>query len=195
MVAPDDVVRVLREAVEPLSVIEIAKRTGSDVRSCDAIVWRDPQTFVWQPGHRWTLAPTKSRVPRQNMHNAPDVRSHDATSVTSSNQLRALTLSSGLIIVVDRRPLDSGAFFSVRSAGNRITLTLNSGHELFDDFPVPFEESHEDSPYKALCELLLSAWALYEDALPGDAVKRSAQDARLLWGRRVSEMLRELDDG
>ncbi|MBZ4611368.1 MULTISPECIES: hypothetical protein [Mycobacterium avium complex (MAC)] len=89
--------------------------------------------------------------------------------------------------------MDSDAFFTVRSAGNTITLTLNSTHELFIDMPTPFEDNEDDSPYKRLCELLLSAWVLYEDSLPGGSVKRAAEDARLLWGRRAIEMLRETD--
>jgi hypothetical protein len=70
-------------------------------------------------------------------------------------------------------------------------LTLNSMHELFSNRPMPFENSHDDSPYKELCEILFAAWALYEDGLPGGSTKRATEDARLLWGRRTIEMLRE----
>lgn len=194
MVTLDDIVRALRESLTPLSVADIASKTGGDIRSCDAILWQNPEQFVWQPGHRWTLARSKSHVPRINMATAQDARSSESAAGALQNQLRALTLASGLTIAVDRRSLDSDAFFSVRSNGNRISLTFNSSHEIFSELPLPFDASREDTPYKALCEMLLGAWALYEDGLPEGQVRRAAQDARLLWGRRVIEMLRESRD-
>jgi hypothetical protein len=190
----DDIVRILRDSPAPLTVAEIASDAGSDTRACDAVLWDNPEYFVWQPGHRWTLARTRSHVSRGDLPEVVDARSADASGVNQS-QLRALTLSNGLTIAVDRRPLDSDAFFAVRSIGNRIALTLNSSHEVFTELPSPFEGTLEDSPYKTLCEVLLSAWALYEDGIPEGPARRGAQDARLLWGRRVLEMLRESSDG
>ena len=190
MVTPDDITRVLRESAEPLSVSEIASKAGGDIRDCDAILWQTPERFVWQPGHKWTIASPKSRAAPKSVADAPDTRSN-IISVAAPRELRALTLSSGLTISVYRRPLDSDAFFTIRSAGNTITLTLNSMHELFSNRPMPFENSHDDSPYKELCQILFAAWALYEDGLPGGSTKRATEDARLLWGRRAIEMLRE----
>ncbi|WP_156671058.1 MULTISPECIES: hypothetical protein [unclassified Mycobacterium] len=188
----EEIVRVLRQAAMPLSAAEIATALGGEVRECDAILWQDPQQFVWQPGHKWMLASVKSHSRRALPADAPNARSDNATAA-APRQLRALTLSSGVVIAVDRRPLDSDAFFTVRSAGNKITLTLNSTHELFIDMPTPFEDNADSSPYKRLCEVFLSSWALYEDSLPGGSIKRATEDARLLWGRRVIEMLREVD--
>ncbi|GAB4676707.1 hypothetical protein MOKP104_43200 [Mycobacterium avium subsp. hominissuis] len=193
MTTRDDIVRVLLQAGTPLLAAEIATALGSDLRECDALLWQDPEQFVWQPGHRWMLASTKSHSRRALPTDVPDARSDNAISAGAPRQLQAITLSSGVVIAVNRRPLDSDAFFTVRSAGNTITLTLNSTHELFIDMPTPFEDNEDDSPYKRLCELLLSAWVLYEDSLPGGSVKRAAEDARLLWGRRAIEMLRETD--
>lgn len=190
MVNIDDVVRILRNSPTPLTVADIALEAGAHVRTCDALLWDNPEHFVWQPGHKWALARTRSHVRRADLPVAPDVRSQDAASSPQS-PLRALTLSSGLIVKVGRRPLDTDAFFVVRSVGNQIMLTLNSGHEVFADLPLPFENSSEDDPYKSLCEVLLTAWALYEDGIPEGATRRSAQDARLFWGRRVVEMVRE----
>jgi len=192
MATVDAIIRVLKEAAEPLSVAEIASRLGADVRECDALLWQTPDKFLWQPDHKWTIASAKKRPVIDPIADAPDARAQIASG-GSSRQMRALTLSSGIVISVTRRPLDSDAFFSVRSAGNTVTLTLNSTHELFGKLPMPFdgdvEGGEEDASYKELCELLLSAWALYEDGLPGGSTKRAMQDARLLWGRRVIEML------
>lgn len=193
MVTREEIARVLRDANEPLSVPEIAAALNGEVRECDAVLWKDPQLFLWQPGHKWTVASTKSRGPASTITDVPDARSEALLSASGPADLRATTLSSGVVIAVNRRPLDSDAFFTVRSAGNTITLTLNSTHELFTALPMPFESKEIGADYKVLCEILLSAWALYEDSLPGGSSKRATEDARLLWGRRVIEMLRETD--
>ncbi len=193
MVNLEDILRILRESRTPLSVPEIAKEVGADVRVCDAILWQNTELFVWQPGHRWTVARTRSHSRRHDLPETADARGTESTGA-SQGQLRALTLSSGLTVVIDRRPLDSDAFFSVRSVGNRIALTLNSSHEVFSELPLPFDGVSVDSPYKNLCEVLLSAWALYEDGIPEGSARRAVQDSRLFWGRRVVEMLRESRD-
>lgn len=194
MVDSDALHRALAEAGEPLTVSEIASRLGEpDTDALDAVLWENPDQFVWQPGHHWALASSKARANSSDGAIREDTRSN-MLSGRAPRELRALTLSSGLTIAVNRRPIDSDAFFSVRSAGNTITLTLNSTHELFSDVPMPFEEeSGNEIGYKELCEILLSAWALYEDGLPGGSAKRATEDARLLWGRRAIEMLREQD--
>lgn len=190
MITPAAITKVLREAGEPLSVAEIAERAGCDVRECDAILWQAPDQFVWQPGRKWTLAKVKHRGPRGDRADAPDTRSN-LMSAAGPTELRAFTLSSGITVSVNRRPLDSDAFFTVRSAGNTLTLTLNSTHELFEDLPLPFESDTRDHGFKDLCELLITAWALYEDGLPGGSARRGTEDARLLWGRRAIEVFRE----
>lgn len=190
MVTSDDISAALQDAEEPLTVSEIAMRTGSEVRECDAILWQNPDRFVWQPGQKWTVANTKERRSIADRVDVPDTRSNMMATATPK-QLRAFTMASGLTVAVNRRPLDSDAFFTVRSAGNAITLTLNSTHELFAHLPVPFETSGADANFRDVCEVLLTAWALYEDGLPGGSAKRGTEDARLLWGRRAIEVLRD----
>lgn len=190
MVTADDIEHTLREAAEPLTAGEIAAQLGGDVSECDTILWQDPERFVWQPGQRWTHARSKPRGGDDGRLDAPDTRSN-LMSAAVPKELRAFTLSSGLTVAVNRRPLDSDAFFTVRSAGNTITLTLNSTHQLFTDLPVPFESNSPDDDFGTLCEVLLSAWALYEDGLPGGSSKRAIEDVRLLWGRRAIEVLRD----
>lgn len=192
MITPETIAKALRDAPGPLTVSELAARVGCEVRECDAILWQSPDQFVWQPGHKWTAANPKRSAPRPDVGIATDARS-SMISAVAPRELRATTLSSGLTIAVNRRPMDSDAFFTVRSAGNTVTLTLNSTHELFTELPVPFQSGQGAGDYKELCEVLLSAWALYEDGLPGGSTTRATEDARLLWGRRVIEILRERD--
>lgn len=186
----EEITEILRESSEPLAVGDIAVRTRADVRACDAILWQHPDEFLWQPGHRWTVATAKHRVSRDDHVDAPDI-TLNMMSAGEPKELRAFTMSSGLVVSVNRRPLDSDAFFSVRSAGNTLTLTLNSTHELFAELPLPFDPDEPGEGYKRLCEVLIAGWALYEDGLPGGAAKRAMEDARLLWGRRVIEVLRD----
>lgn len=190
MVTSDDIAKTLREAAEPLTVGDIAARIGGDIRECDAILWQNPGEFVWQPGQKWTVANPKHRRSRVGPVDAPDARS-SMMSAAAPKELRAFTMSSGLTVAVHRRPLDSDAFFTVRSAGNTITLTLNSTHEIFGDLPLPFESGVGGEGFRELCEVLLTAWALYEDGLPGGSTKRATEDARMLWGRRAIEVLRD----
>lgn len=190
MVTSDEISNALKEAAEPLAVTEIVARVGGDARECDAILWQNPDKFVWQPGQKWTVANAKHRGLQDNSRDAPDSRSNMVIAAMPK-ELRAFTMSSGLTVAINRRPLDSDAFFSVRSAGNIITLTLNSTHELFAELPFPFETAENGGDFKRLCEVLISAWALYEDGLPGGSAKRATEDARLLWGRRAIEVLRD----
>lgn len=189
MTTADDIARVIEESAEPLTVDEIAVKLGAEANDCEALLWQSHERFIWQPGRKWAVAEPKSLTARQSVGDAPDGRS-GLVSPSDPQELRAFVLSSGLTISVSQRPLDTDAFFTVRSAGNTVALTLNSMHELFSSMPMPFAANRHTS-YKELCEMLLGAWALYEDGLPEGAPRRSAQDARHLWGRRSIEILRD----
>ncbi|OBI07332.1 hypothetical protein A5715_17875 [Mycolicibacter heraklionensis] len=188
MTTADDIARVIEESAEPLTVDEIAVKLGAEASDCEALLWQSHERFIWQPGRKWAVAEPKSATARQGVSDAPDGRS-GLVSPRDPQELRAFVLSSGLTISVSQRPLDTDAFFTVRSAGSTVALTLNSTHELFTSMPMPFSANKHTS-YKELCEVLLGAWALYEDGLPEGAPRRSAQDARHLWGRRSIEFLR-----
>ena len=59
-------------------------------------------------------------------------------------------------------------------------------HEIAEKTRFPADEDAGD--YKRLVELLLTAWAAYEGECPV-AAKRGLEDARLLWGRKLLELL------
>ena len=100
-------------------------------------------------------------------------------------------MAGGLSVRVSKRPLDSDAMFTVRSRGNVVELTLNSTHEIFVAFEMPFERHAGQTNGAGLIEVLLAAWALYEDSVPGGPSRRAVEDIRLLWGRRALEVLRD----
>lgn len=170
----------------PLTVREIAEQIAAPTEEIAEVVWGSPQSFSWQPGGRWTLAVPKAAAP-------PVVETeHDDTrpavlSPQNGVELRAIRLTGGAMLRVTRRPVDSAALFSVKTAGRDLELVLNSSHEAFAQLPVPFDDN-DDGNYKRLVELLLAAWAIHEGECP-ELARRSLEDARLLWGRRLIELL------
>lgn len=186
----EQVISALRGAGSPVTTPELVELTGLEARVVDRILWEFPDAFVWQPGHRWALNPGRKDFGRVASPNVLDSRAAPLVP-REAEELRALTLASGLELRISRRPMDSDAFFSVRSSGNRVDLVLNSTHELFDELPAMFDDSHPATPYQRAVEVMLEAWALYEDGVPGGPTKRAVEDLRLLWGRRVVEVLRE----
>jgi hypothetical protein len=184
------VARILAAADQPLTIPMVAELTELEPRDVDKILWASPDRFVWQPGHKWSVAGAKSRPSGELSKVGDDARPGPLVQ-RAPEELRAITLSSGLVIKVSRMPLDTDAFFSVRSVGNTVQLVINSTHELFGELPMPFQDSIHDSPYKLLVEVLLESWALYEDSLAVGSARRPTEDVRLLWGRRAIEILRE----
>lgn len=190
----DRIAELLAGAETPLTIPAIADRLEVSTHDVDRVIWGDPRRFAWQPGHCWTLGTEKPRPVAARPSATEDARARLWTPADHV-QLRAITLASGVVLKVSRRPLDTHAFFSVKSAGNEVELILNSTHELFGEHPMPFEEEVAGPHYKRLLELLLEAWALYEDSIPGGSSRRAAEDIRLLWGRRATELLRDFTDG
>lgn len=198
-VKPDDVVtrvsKALADATEPLTVRDLAAITGFDDRECDSALWDHPEVFAWQPGHRWCLVSPSLRgrggaSPRGVGSRVRDVRSQPLEPRVAT-ELKAITLSTGTQLRVRCRSLDSDAVFSVRGIGSNLELTLNSTHEVFDGSPLPFVQADDEAGYKKLLEILLKAWALHEDGTMIEKERRALQETRLLWGRRVYEVLRE----
>ena len=187
----DRIAQLLTASERPLTSPEVAERLQVSLEEVDRVFWEEPHRFAWQPGHRWALAFSKRALRPVSVElDYEDVRGQPLVP-RDSVELRAITLASGITLKVTRRPLDTQSLFSVRSLGNEVNLVLNSAHELFAEFPMPFEEREATYADKQLLELLLEAWALQEnDAAPG-AVKRALEDMRLMWGRKALELFAE----
>ena len=183
------IIDLLDRSGVPLTSIEIATELATAVEVIDAAIWADPDRFVWQPGHRWAVSSQKRESLRPSGL-APAQDSRAAPLVPrESVGLKAITLSSGAKLRVSRRPLDTDALFTVRSVGADIQLILNSTHDVFDVLPMPFLESQENVDFQGLVELLLEAWALYEDGVSGTKGKVGVEESRLLWGRRMADLI------
>jgi hypothetical protein len=89
--------------------------------------------------------------------------------------------------------LETPAFFSVRSRGGKIIITLNTSHPAYQNLVEVLDKDVEDANEDELkqrlinasqgLKLLLMAWARYEDEQPDGTRKSNAQDARMDWGR------------
>lgn len=171
-----------------MTAAELASATGLPEEVVDRTLWGDLDRFLWQPGHKWTVASKKLRPEPSIATPMFDVRSRPLQPAHET-ELRALTLSNGMQLRVTKGAIDSDSPFSVKSVGNAINLQINTEHPLFLELPIPFENTAKSDGYRRLVEILLCAWSVYEDGIATGPSKRSAQDARHIWGRLTVEML------
>jgi hypothetical protein len=115
---------------------------------------------------------------------------------TVAAELSARTVNDGLKYLFNRPETD--AFFSVKSVGGALLITLNTAHPAYENLVEVLgrkDITDDADDFAALCarltraaddlKLLLSAWARYEDELAqtGAPRHRAALDARNDWGR------------
>lgn len=183
----DDIEQMLRSAAQPLSVDAIATALELDPQMVYRRIWQEPLRYAWQPGNRWALASEKQGPAEHSLELAASADS--ALAREPGEILGGKTVGEGIEFCVSHQALDTKAVFTVRSLGNRINLVLNSSHEIFDEAPLPFDDSvHSEVGYRRLLEVLLIAWTLYADG-ENQVDKRKVEEINYLWGRRVSEVL------
>ncbi|PZV23480.1 MAG: ATP-binding protein [Snowella sp.] len=95
---------------------------------------------------------------------------------------------------------DSDAFFSVTSKGGSIIVTLNMNHPAYNNLVEILEKNVEEADIETLrnrlisaldgLELLLMAWARYEDEQPEGELKKMVRRARIDWGIIAGEFLK-----
>ena len=122
--------------------------------------------------------------------------------ITNENaeELAASTVGRGFKYIFAKASLDTPAFFNVTSRGGVIIVTLNTNHPAYSHL-VETLERNEDGDEDALKErlatardglqLLLMAWARYEDEQPTTKSRDIIKDARWDWGRVASQFLEE----
>lgn len=96
---------------------------------------------------------------------------------------------------------ESSAFFSVKSKGGKIIISLNTSHPAYHKLVEVLDETTEGSTQEDLdqrlknasegLKLLLMAWARYEDEQPDGKLKTSVQESRQDWGRIARQFLQE----
>lgn len=108
------------------------------------------------------------------------------------------TIDKGLKYRIDAAALETGAFFSVQSKGGVLLVTLNTEHPAYelligaeDPSVLPDEVAELKARLRASqegLEMMLFAWARYEDEQLGDS-RRQAQRVRFDWGRMAEDFL------
>jgi hypothetical protein len=122
----------------------------------------------------------------------------EGVTETQAELLAATTVDDGLKYTFAQCPLDSSAFFSVKSRGGAIIVTLNTNHPAYANLVEILEMDVDKADIETLrtrlvnsldgLKLLLMAWARYEDELDGNR-KENAQDTRVDWGRVARRFL------
>jgi hypothetical protein len=118
---------------------------------------------------------------------------------SKAEELAAKTVSDGLKYTFTKADMETAAFFSVKTGGGAIMITLNTNHPAYKNLVEVLEEEVEGVDPETLrsrltnclegLKLLLMAWARYEDEQPDGPRRQRAQDARVDWGRVARQFL------
>jgi hypothetical protein len=121
-----------------------------------------------------------------------------------ADELAAQTVGRGLKYTFVQSNINGPAFFDVKSRGGAVIISLNVSHpayvHLVELLREDADELEEDELRLRLTmareglELLLMAWARYEDEQPDGKRRTQVQDARWDWGRMAREFLMDEDD-
>ena len=120
-----------------------------------------------------------------------------------AQQLAAQTVGRRLKYTITKSNVPSPAFFDVKPRGGAVVISLNVDHpaytHLVEVLQQDIENLNENDLRECLgnarqgLELLLMAWARYEDEQPVGKKRVQAQDARWDWGRVARDFLYEED--
>ena len=122
---------------------------------------------------------------------------------SQAQELAAQTVGRGLKYTITTSSVASPAFFDVKPRGGSIIISLNVDHPAYTHLVEVLRQELEDlnesdlreclSNARRGLELLLMAWARYEDEQPAGRQRDNAQDARWDWGRVARDFLYEED--
>lgn len=120
-----------------------------------------------------------------------------------AHELAAEIVGRGFKYEFRNAALSTPGFFDVQSRGGKIIITLNTQHPAYPRLIEVLEEDVETADAEELrfrlvraaegLDLLLSAWARYEDEQPDGPRKDKARDARWDWGRMARDFLNDED--
>ena len=106
--------------------------------------------------------------------------------------IAAKIVEEGLKYEFHEASLDNPAFFSVKSKGGAIIVTLNTNHPAYTNLVEILEDDVDKADMETLrsrlvnslegLKLLLMAWARYEDEQLDSKPKYTVQEVRYDWG-------------
>jgi len=169
-----------------------ARRHGAETaerRGTEAVRRRSAEGHPGTSDEQEKLTP-----PEQREQQLIDLLESQGQASETARLLAHRVVSEGLRVQFTDADLDTPAFFSVRSMGGVLVVTLNTRHPVYENLleALPTDEGESESEDPAVLRerlgsaanglrLLLAAWARYEDELEGGALDR-AQTARSDWG-------------
>lgn len=121
-----------------------------------------------------------------------------------AEEIASQTVGRGFKYAKATAALESPVFFDVNSKGGSIIVTLNSNHPAYVHLVELLEETVDTVSPDELkdrllharegLELILYAWARYEDEQTNPNARSRVQDARIDWGRIARDFLSEVGD-
>ena len=171
---------------------------SSEERATEAVRRRQEE------GHAGRSDADESKDSEERKKELTDQFEQDGLDSKHATELAAKTIDSGLKYRMEAGPLEAGAFFSVQLRGGVILVTLNSDHPAYelllgaqDPSDLPDEVEQLKAKLRAAqegLEMMLFAWARYEDEQMNSEKRRQAQNVRHDWGRMAEGFL-EVRDG
>ena len=128
-------------------------------------------------------------------------KSLESEGVTNASEVVDWIFKNNLKYSFVEAEFESSAFFSVKSKGGKIIVSLNTSHPAYDKLVEVLDESTDGVSQEELeqrlknasdgLKLLLMAWARYEDEQPDGKLKTVVQESRQDWGRIARQFLQE----
>lgn len=166
--------------------------TSAEEQATDAVRKRQEE------GHRGKSDEDEGKSAEERKADVADQLEHQGHSRQSAEAIAAETIDKGLKYRIDVASLEGGAFFSVQPRGGVLLVTLNTEHPAYDlllgardpqtlpDDPDKLKDKLQSA--QSGLEMMLFAWARYEDEQVGDQ-RRSTQNIRYDWGRMAEGFL------
>lgn len=174
------------------------KSKSAEERATEAVRRRQEE------GHEGKSDAAEANPDEDRTAEVADQLEHAGLDKELANQLAADTISRGLKYRIEAAPLEAGAFFSVQSRGGVLLVTLNSDHPAHalllgaqDPSELPGDVDELKRRLRAAqegLEMMLFAWARYEDEQLRPEDQRQAQNVRYDWGRMAEVFLRVKED-
>jgi hypothetical protein len=172
------------------------KRYGAPVAEKVATVATEERK---KEGHSGKSDQDESKPKETRQHEIKVTLTEQGLTEGQAEGLAAKTINDDSKYIFAEASLEDAAFFSVKSRGGAIIVTLNTNHPAYDKLVEVMEKEVDNVDAETLrnrlsnslegLKLLLMAWARYEDEQPDGKRRQAAQDTRVDWGRIARQFL------
>lgn len=153
-------------------------------------------------GHRGVSDNDEVKPAEQRVKELEKGLLEDGFTAEDASSLAARAVEDGLKYFINTADIETPAFFTVKSKGSVLVVTLNINHpaykhliEILESDAVPENATAEDLRTRLKnsrdgLELLLCAWARYEDEQLDPDQREETQEIRQDWGRMAKQFLK-----